>query len=307
MSFPRVIAIDMDGTLLNSRAQVSPRNLAALRLAEDAGVEPVIATGRRHCYAMHVLRDQPLSPANALVTSNGTVIRTFAHELLHRGHMPLSTARWLCANAGEFRSTLVLTFDNVDATGEDGRGALICERSNLLHGSINRWMDANERYLEHVDNIEDALGGPPPIQMMICGTIDRMAQAEARLLEDPRVSAVGSPTTPQTEVTLHRTAYPERDLSIVDILPAGISKASGLNHLLALRGLTTADLMAIGDNWNDLPMLELAAHSVLMSNAPAELKSLAHSRGWTIAPTNDEDGVAHAIESALTSTLTTSH
>jgi hydroxymethylpyrimidine pyrophosphatase-like HAD family hydrolase len=302
MAFPRLIAIDMDGTLLNSSARISPRNLAALHLAEAAGVEPVIATGRRHCYAMHVLRDLPLAASNALISSNGAVIRTFGHHLLHRSYMPLETARWLCAHAGDFRSSLVLTFDTVDETGEDSCGALVSELTHDLHDSINQWMLANQRYIQHVDRIEDALHGDPPIQMMICGGIDRMSQAEALLRQDPRVSAVGEPSTDRTEITLHRTSYPQRDLSIVDILPAGCSKASALEHLLHLRGLTTTDLMAIGDNWNDLPMLELAAHPVLMANAPTDLKALAHSRHWTIAPTNDNDGVAHAIESALATT-----
>jgi hydroxymethylpyrimidine pyrophosphatase-like HAD family hydrolase len=236
----------------------------------------VIATGRRHCYAMHVLRELELDPTNALISSNGTVIRTIGAELLHRSHMLLATAQWLCAHAGEFRSSLVVTFDNVDPSGEDTRGALICEQTHDLHGSINRWMQANEPYITHVDRIEDALNGPPPIQMMICGTIDRMAQAEALLLQDPRVTAVAATAADHAEITLHRTQYPERDLSIVDILPAGCSKASALAHLAELRGLTSNDILAIGDNWNDLPMLELAGHRPRRPQSPGPRQRLDH-------------------------------
>ena len=57
--------------------------------------------------------------------------------------------------------------------------------------------------------------------------------------------------------------------------------------------------MAIGDNWNDLPMLEAAGQAVLMANAPVELHALARQHGWHIGPTNDEDGVAQAIEAVL--------
>jgi hydroxymethylpyrimidine pyrophosphatase-like HAD family hydrolase len=126
-----------------------------------------------------------------------------------------------------------------------------------------------------------------------------MAQAEARLLEHPRVSPVGAPERLGAEIALHRTAYPEKDLSIVDILPAGCSKASALVQLAKHRGISTGDILAIGDNWNDLPMLRLAGRAVLMSNAPAELLSIAYEKGWRIAPSNDEDGVALAIEAAL--------
>ena len=297
---PRLIAIDLDGTLLNSDGRVSPRNIAALRLAENSGAEIVISTGRRHCYAMRVLRDLPLRPDSAVVSSNGTVIRTIDSQLLHRSHLPLKTARWLCNHLIDYRNALMLTFDKVGPTGEDTRGALVCEQLDDLHISIGRWMRANEPYIAQVANIQDALHADAPIQMMLAGPIARMAQAEARLLEHPLITPVGELESPGAAITLHRTIYPEKDLSIVDILPAGSSKATALAHLAHLRGIAAEDIVAIGDNWNDVPMLRLAGQAVLMSNAPADLKAVAHESGWHLGPTNDDDGVAIAIESALT-------
>ena len=298
---PRLIAIDLDGTLLNSSGKVSPRNLAALKLAESSGIEIVISTGRRHSFAMHVLRDLNLHHASAVVSSNGTVIRTIGSELIHRTHLPLSTARWLCSHLNDYRNTLVLTFDLTGPDGDDSRGALIVQHLDDLHTSIGRWMRANERYIAQVSPIEDALqpGANPPIQMMLCGPIDRMREAEALLIQHPLVTPVGDHESPQAEVALHRTTYSETDLTLLDILPAGCSKASALEHLAALRGFTTADILAIGDNWNDVAMLRLAGHAALMSNAPDDLKAIAHTSGWTIVPSNDEDGVAVAIESVL--------
>jgi hydroxymethylpyrimidine pyrophosphatase-like HAD family hydrolase len=298
---PSLIAIDMDGTLLNSDGRVSPRNRSALLAAKAAGIEIVIATGRRHCYAMHVLRELNLDTDCALVSSNGTVTRTIGSELLHRSQMSTDTAIWLCQHLSEFRNTLVLTFDTVGPDGEDSRGALVCEHLDTLHASIGRWMKSNEAYILQVEQLEDALTGDAPIQMMLCGTIAHMARAEARLLEHPNISAVGAESRPGTEITLHRTSYPERDLSIVDILPAGCSKASALKHLAALRGISTDHILAIGDNWNDLPMLKLAGSAVLMENAPADLKALAVQHGWSLTASNDQDGVADAIENALRS------
>jgi hydroxymethylpyrimidine pyrophosphatase-like HAD family hydrolase len=298
---PRIIAIDLDGTLLNTSGQVSPRNRTALQLAESSHTEVVVSTGRRHSFAMHVLRDLGLNPNSALISSNGTVIRTIDSELIHRTHLPLSTARWLCAHLDAYRNTLVLTFDLTGPNGDDSRGALVVQHLDDLHTSIGRWMRANERYIAQIDPIEDALqpGQDPPIQMMLCGPIDRMHQAEALLSSHPLVTAVGNQEAPSAEVTLHRTTYPETDLTLLDILPAGCSKASALEHLAHLRGISTHDILAIGDNWNDVAMLRLASQSVLMSNAPDDLKALANSSGWTIAPSNDEDGVAIAIEAAL--------
>ena len=304
----RMISVDMDGTLLGSDGKVSARNLAALKAAEKAGVEVVIATGRRHCYAMRQLRGLDLNEENALISSNGTVTRTLGTTLIERNLMPGPTALWLCSHVDEFRNSLVITFDKVGPDGEDTRGALVVEHLDELNGSIAKWMVANEPYMAQVVPIERALPGgggdvdAAPIQMMLCGTVERMRRAEARLLEHPGVSAVGM--GPQewahdAEVALHRTEYPERDLSIVDILPAGCSKGSALVRLAAKRGVKMEEVLAIGDNWNDVSMLEVAGRAVLMANSPEDLKERAAAKGWSVGPRHDEDGVAVAIEAAL--------
>src|SRR5580698_3554196 len=300
----RMIAVDMDGTLLGADGRVSGRILAAMKAAERAGVEVVVATGRRHCYAMRVLRELGLREENALISSNGTVTRTIGAKLLDRTLLPLETARWLCGHVEEFRNALVVTFDKVTDDGEDVRGALVVEHLAELNNSISRWVAANKAYIECVVPIEDALEGEAPISMLLCGTIERMRRAEARLLEHPGVSAVGvSPVrrdevrrlenigltrggiTPQeraavAEAALHRTEYPERDLSMVDILPAGCSKGSALLRLAETHGVKAEEILAIGDNWNDVSMLEVAGRAVLMGNAPEDLKALAGDRGW---------------------------
>ena len=299
MPQPRLIAIDMDGTLLHSDGHVSKRNLTALAEAESRGIEIAIATGRRHCYAMRVLRDLNFGSGRALISSNGTVIRTIGSDLLHRSHMPVETARWLCEHVKEFRGTLVLTFDKVRGDGEDDRGALVCERIDELNASIGRWMEVNEPYITHVSPIESALDDAAPIQMMLCGPVDRMRDAEAHLLTDSRITNVDGNCAPGIEVTLHRTEYPHRDLCILDILPAGCSKASALSHLANLRGIDAGEILAIGDNWNDVPMFQIVGRAAVMANAPADLRALAEKRGWMLAPSNDEDGVAAVIEAAL--------
>jgi len=201
---------------------------------------------------------------------------------------------------------MVMTFDRVQPDGEDARGALVVEELEELHTSIGRWMEANAPYIEHVRPIEAAVlraaAGEEPIQMMLCGTIERMRRAEARLLENPNVFAVGV-TAPEAlrtaEVTLHRTEYPSRDLSLVDILPVGCSKGSALLRLAAARGIERAEIMAIGDNWNDLSMLEIAGRAVLMENAPDDFKDLGRERGWEMGGHHDRNGVAEAIRSAI--------
>jgi hydroxymethylpyrimidine pyrophosphatase-like HAD family hydrolase len=298
----RMMVVDMDGTLVGSDGRVSERNLAAMKAAEKAGVEVVVATGRRHCYAMRVLRGLGLGEEGALISSNGTVTRTMGARLVERTLLPTETALWLCGHVEEFRDALVMTFDKVGADGEDERGALVVEQMEGLHASIGRWMEANEPYIARVTPLERALEGEAPIQMMLCGTVERMRRAEARLLEHPGVSAVG--VTPQeraagAEVALHRTEYAERDLSILDILPAGCGKGGALLRLAEQRGIKAEEILAIGDNWNDVSMLEVAGRAVLMGNAPEDLKAVAEERGWVVGRRHDEDGVAEVIEGVL--------
>ncbi len=293
----RMIAVDMDGTLLGVDGCVSEANLRAIRQAEAAGVEVVVATGRRHTYAMRQLRALGLRPDAVIVSSNGTVTRTVGSRLVDRTVMPQRTATWLCGVMGEFRNALVMTFDRVMEDGEEERGSLVVEQMEALNLSIGKWMAANEPYLEHVVPIERALEERAPIQMMVCGTVERMRRAETLLLGYAGVSAAGiAGDTRGAEVALSRTEYPDRDLSILDILPGGCSKGVALRRLAARRGFTVGEMMAIGDNWNDVSMLEIAGRPVLMGNAPADLLPVAERRGWRVCGRHDEDGVARAIE-----------
>jgi hydroxymethylpyrimidine pyrophosphatase-like HAD family hydrolase len=304
---PRMIAIDVDGTLLGAEGKVSTRNKAALKAANEAGIEVVIATGRRHSYAMKVLRSLELHGEQALVSSNGAVTRTVGARLIDRTFLPLETSLWLCQQLDEFRNALVVTFDMVQPDGEDARGSLVVEELEDLHGSIGKWMEANAAYIEQAMPIENVLRredakGNAPIQMMVCGTIERMRRVEARLLESPGVFAVGVSAPELLEsakVALSRTEYPERDLSLVDILPPGCSKGVALARLAASLGIEADEMMAIGDNWNDLSMLEIAGWPVLMGNAPEDLKVMARARGWAIGGHHLEDAVADAIDEVL--------
>jgi hydroxymethylpyrimidine pyrophosphatase-like HAD family hydrolase len=307
----RMVAVDIDGTLLGAEGKISARNVSALKAAERAGIEVVVATGRRHSYAMKVLRGVGLSEENGLISSNGAVIRTLGARLLERTLLEQQTAGWLCGHMGTFRNSLLVTFDRVQADGEDTRGALVVEEMDELNGSIGRWMAANEPYIEQVVPMEAALGREGLIQMMLCGTIERMRQAEALLLGDPKIVGVGIDPLRKSEIrrergepgksaaALHRTEYPERDLSIVDILPAGCSKGQAILDLAQVRGVKPEEILAIGDNWNDVSMLEAAGSAVLMANAPEDLKEVAAVRGWAVGAHHLEDGVAVAIEAAL--------
>jgi Cof subfamily protein (haloacid dehalogenase superfamily) len=280
----QLIAIDIDGTLMPSTGpRISARNCAALQAAEAAGVEIVISTGRRQAYAMPLIAQVGLSEDSVMISSNGAVVRGFDGGLLDRRFLPVETARQLCAALRGY-GTMVFTFDR------EGAGALVIENLKQLHARIDRWVEANRPYLTEVQPIERAFdGGEEPIQGMICGTVAEMAAAEKELLASDIAG----------QVAMHRTEYAARNLSILDLLPPGCSKGAALDSLASIRGLEPSQIMAIGDNLNDLEMLEYAGRSVVMANASQEVRDLAQLRGWDLTASNDDDGVALAIEAVL--------
>jgi Cof subfamily protein (haloacid dehalogenase superfamily) len=269
----RLLAIDIDGTLLDPHFEISAANLAALRRAHAAGVEVVLVTGRRHAFALPIARQ--LGFDMWLITSNGAVTRSTANESFHRDLLPAATARRLIGHMDSFRSNLVLTFD------KEEKGALVLERMDQLTPSIQRWLEKNEPVLELVVPAERALTADP-IQAMFCGTVARMGEALDHLAE----GAVAR------DVTVLRTQYDHRDLSIVDVLNQGCSKGHALERWAAHRGYRREDVMAIGDNYNDREMLAFAGLPVVMGNAASDMKQ----EGWRVTLPNDQSGVAAAIE-----------
>jgi len=272
----RLLATDIDGTLLNPQFKISEGDLLALRRAHAAGIEIVLVTGRRHAFALPIAKQ--LGFDLWLISSNGAVTRSLVGETFHRDVMPAETCRSLCEAMQEFRGNAVLTFD------KETKGAIVLERLDELGASIQRWLEKNMQYIEFVVPIEDALVSDP-LQAMFCGTMARMSQA-LRALDGAGMNG---------RVTVLRTEYPERDLSMIDVLNAGCSKGHALERWAKRRGFRREQVMAIGDNHNDIEMLEFAGHPVIMGNACEELRS----RGWTVTLGNDACGIAAAVDAAI--------
>jgi Cof subfamily protein (haloacid dehalogenase superfamily) len=271
----RLIATDIDGTLLNPQFQISPNDLAALRRAHASGIEIVLVTGRRHAFALPIA--QQLGFDLWLISSNGAVTRSLAGETFHRDLMPRETCLNLVTAMQAFRGNTVLTFD------KETKGAIVVEHLDALNASIRRWLEKNMAYIDFIVPIESALV-TDPVQAMFCGSMARMADALLAL----------DATNLGNRVTILRTEYPSRDLSMIDVLNCGCSKGHALARWSAHRGFHRDQVMAIGDNHNDVEMLEFAGHPVIMGNACEELRA----RGWSVTLDNAHNGVAAAIEKA---------
>ena len=270
----RLIAIDIDGTLLNPEFEISETDLTTLRRAHAQGIEIILVTGRRHAFALPIA--QQLGFDLWLISSNGAVTRSLAGETFHRDLLPEATCRELVHVMQEFRGQTVLTFD------ANGPGTIVIERLDEIEGSIQRWLEKNRQYIQFVVPIENALT-TDPVQAMFCGPVAKMQRV---------LQVLGSCGLP---ITVLRTEYPGRDLSIVDVLNAGCSKGHALERWVNYRRITREQVMAVGDNYNDIEMLAFAGRPFIMGNASKELRS----RGWTLTRSNAESGVAAAIDHVL--------
>ena len=269
----RLVAIDIDGTLLDSRWQLPDRNRDAVCAAVAAGVEVAIVTGRRYDFAKPILDLLPC-PVTAIV-SNGAIVRSSNGATHLRRLLAREAARSVLEATRAYRDGAALIFDRP----RDGQ--VVFERIDWSHPSRRGYAERNREFIVEVDPIEVALT-EDPIQVMFNGGVAPMRDLVGLLRALP--SSAG--------FTVAVTEYVERDFSLVDVLPAGCTKGSTLQEWAARRGYARTEVMALGDNLNDLEMLEAAGLPVVMGNAvPALL-----GRGWHVTGTNDESGVAAAID-----------
>jgi hypothetical protein len=269
----RLIALDIDGTLLDSHWHLPEANRAAIAEATRRGIEVALVTGRRYDFAMPVARklDSPLT----MIVNNGALIRSKEGHTHLRHLLPKQTAARVLHLTSEWREGAAVIFDR--------------ERENQL---MLETLDPDDslRYAYYSRNLEFIGLARPlescltenPIQVMLSGNVEPMREAEARLRGADFAQ----------EFRLAVTSYETKDFAMIDLINPACSKGSSLAEWAALRGFAREEVMAIGDNHNDLEMLSFAGIPVVMGNSVPALKTF----GWHETGTNDENGVALAIE-----------
>ncbi len=268
----RLIAVDIDGTLLDAASRLPDANRQALQAAAARGIDVVLATGRAFHHARPVAErlDTPVT----LIVNNGALVKTPEGETLACRPVPRDLARGLVTGTRSVREGVALIFDRADAR------QYVYERIDWSHPQRQWYYDRNRVYMTRVEPLETALDDDP-VQVAFTGGV-----ADMRALAG-RVRAL--PSARRLTVTL--TEYEQRDFSLLDVTAEGCSKGAALGDWAARRGVPPAGIMAVGDNLNDLDMLEMAGHPVVMGNAVAELKRC----GWPLTTGHDEAGLARAI------------
>jgi len=268
----RLIALDIDGTLLDSRWVVPEANRQALAAADARGIEVVLATGRRFEFARPVV-DQLDGPLT-LIVNNGALVKNRDGRTLIRHMLPAATARRLLDDTRTFRPHLALVFDRAAAR------QVIYERLDTSDPHQAAYVERSRAFIDAVEPLEAALT-EDPIQLMYTGTVGAMRDLAGMLRRLPYAG----------EFEVAATEYEAHDLSLIDVTCRGCSKGATLAEWAAHRGVPREAVMAVGDNLNDRDMLEFAGVPVVMGNAVPELLAL----GWPVTRTNDECGVADAI------------
>jgi Cof subfamily protein (haloacid dehalogenase superfamily) len=269
----RMIAMDIDGTLLNSTGHVSQQNARVIAEAQARGIQIVLVTGRRYDFARPIADSLPCDLH--FITNNGAMIKSKDGVTDLRHLLPRETARKVLDATTEFRPGAAVIFDR------PRENQVMMERADWDHPVRGGYLRRNREYIGVISPLTACLDGTDPIQIGYADNCGNLRTA-MKLLENLPIA---------NEYTLALTEYEKRDLSILDVLKRGVSKGAALEEWTQRLGIDREDVMAIGDNWNDREMLEFAGLPVVMGNSVLELKT----RGWAVTLTNDEDGVAEAI------------
>ena len=268
----RLIALDIDGTLLNSRWEVSPANREAIAEATRRGIEVALVTGRRYDFALPVAQQIP-SPLTMIV-NNGAMVRSKEGRTHVRHLLPRATARNVLKSTELWREGTAVVFDRPQTN------QVMLERIDWEDPTRGGYYTRNRAFLGEAQPLEACLT-EDPIQVMFTGPVAPMREVEQALRQVPFTKAF----------SLAVTVYEDKDFAMIDVIHPAVSKGAALAEWAGLCGYAAAEILAIGDNHNDLEMLSFAGIPVVMENGVPELKA----RGWHVTRSNDDDGVAAAI------------
>ena len=266
----RLIGIDVDGTLLDSRGHLPDENRDAIFQAVAAGIHVVLVTGRSYPFARPVADALPESLT--LIVSSGAVERAMDGTVLAKRLLNRHVAESVLEATRPYRDHAALIFDR------DESNQIIFETMNWEHPGRKHYWLRNQHLIGQSIPLEDALS-EDPIEVMFNGAAGAMRALTDSLRREAHGYAVSL------------TEYVHRDFSLVDVTALDATKGSALAWRAEQLGLSRDEVMAVGDNFNDLEMLEYAGTPVVMGNAVEGMKR----ESWHLTRHQDDAGLAHAI------------
>ncbi|XP_021819473.1 uncharacterized protein LOC110761318 isoform X2 [Prunus avium] len=267
----RYVFCDMDGTLLNSKSQLSSTNVKALKEASSRGVKVVIATGKARPAVMRIFKEVDLAGKDGIVSEfspgvflQGLLVYGRQGREIFRRNLDANVCREACLYSLETEVPLIAFTEDRCLTLFDH--PLVDSMHTVYH-------EQKAEIMPSVEHLVAAAG----IQKLV-------------FMDTPEgVTTALRPYWSETTGDSARVVQTVPDM--LEIVPPGTSKGSGVNMLLGHLGITPKEIMAIGDGENDIEMLELASLGIALSNGAEKTKAVANVVGLS----NDEDGAADAI------------
>ena len=269
----RLLAIDIDGTLLDSRGRLPDAHRDVLVEAVARGIDVALVTGRSFHFTQPIADLLPIPLM--LVVNNGAVGKRKNGETEIRNLLSADAARVVLAETRHLEDCVAVVFDRPDER------QIVFERMDWSQPNRRSYYEKNKAFIAQTSAPLSDVLVEDPIQVMFNGPVRPM-----RALVD---ALRALPVADQISVAI--TEYEPRDFSLVDVNAGGCSKGTTLARWAASRNIVPAEVMAVGDNLNDIEMLDFAGTAVVMGNATDALKS----RGYQLTASNDQNGLAVAI------------
>jgi len=270
----RLLAVDIDGTLLDSRGRLPDAHRDALVDAAAQGIEVALVTGRSFHFTKPIADLLPIPLT--LVVNNGAVVKRKTGETEIRNLLSREAARIVLDETRHLEDSVAVVFDRPDER------QIVFERMDWSLPNRRGYYEKNKAFIAQTAAPLADILVEDPIQVMFNGRVEPMRV----LVRSLRSLAIAD------RISVAITEYALRDFSLVDVNAAGCSKGTTLARWAESRGVTSREIMAVGDNLNDVEMLDFAGTAVVMGNATDALKS----RGYHLTSSNDEGGLATAIK-----------
>jgi len=260
----KVLVLDIDGTLNNSKKEISNITKKALIKAQEKGIIVVVASGRPTCGITHIAKELELEKYGGYILSfnGGRIINCKTNEIIYEKSIPQKSVSELYDLSKEFGVNIITyTNDSVITENDDEYIDFECRVCRIKK--------------QKVDSFKDSVSFPIP-KCLMTGEGDYLAKIEPLVRE--RLGA---------DFNVFRS-----EPFYLEIMPQNIDKAYSLGKLLEHLGLSKNEMIACGDGFNDISMISFAGLGVAMANAQPSVKEVANF----ITLSNDEDGIAHVVE-----------
>ncbi|GAA5417309.1 phosphatase YwpJ [Paraliobacillus ryukyuensis] len=282
----KLIATDLDGTLLNQNGKISQGNATALKRAIGQGVEVIVATGRSFSAAKKPLQDVGL--VLPIICLNGANFYSTEGKLLNSIPLSRSVVHNIVSDSQRINAYFEL-YTN--------KGIYSPDRTQFMDVLVNIMLSANPSLSrEEVEHIakqrfqEEDFNVLKEFDTLIDNSTIEIYKILAFSLEANTLDTLKQNHTNKENVVVTSSGYDNAEFNHPDA-----QKGTALSQYAEERGINLADVMAVGDNFNDLSMLNIVGHSVAMGNAEQTIKN----KCTFTTTSNNEDGVAKAIEHFL--------